>query len=511
MLTERKIPSKLEQIEQRYTALRFERLADIPMQMAETLEHFRQEPGPEANLAWQPAAPGLKWGDNWVSAWFRGDITLPESAGGRRLFVRAQTGGETLFFVDGCPRGVFDDNHPVVMMASHGVAGRSYRLAFEAYAGHFIPGVMPAERKQPDPSKSRTFNGIELVLEREDVSGFVFDLKVLRQLVKALDEHSLRRNRVLRELACVFALVDAMPDEAPEAQWRPKLAQAREIMRPLLECRNGSTAPFMGIIGHSHIDTAWLWPLEETWRKCARTFSSVINLMEQYPEFLFMQSAPCHTDVIRREYPWLFDRIRDMVAVGRWEPNGAMWVEPDCNLASGEALVRQLLVGQRATREWFGYTADTLWMPDVFGYSAALPQLLRQAGVRFFCTTKIAWNDTTRFPYDTFTWKGIDGSSVLAHFNAIHCWPDPETLTAQWNWVQHKDVQDRRLCAYGFGDGGGGPMAEMIEVSRRVADLEGCPGPGTRRWGGSCRESPMNCRICPITTANYTWKVTAAR
>ena len=108
MLTERKIPSKLEQIEQRYTALRFERLADIPMQMAETLEHFRQEPGPEANLAWQPAAPGLKWGDTWVSAWFRGDITLPESAGGRRLFVRAQTGGETLFFVDGCPRGVFD-------------------------------------------------------------------------------------------------------------------------------------------------------------------------------------------------------------------------------------------------------------------------------------------------------------------------------------------------------------------------------------------------------------------
>ncbi len=475
MLTDKKIPGKLEQIEARYAALRFEKLATVRVEMVETREHFRQEPGAETDLAWKPVAPGTKWGDNWLTAWFRGDVTLPAACAGRRVFIRGNTGGETLFFADGRTQGVFDDNHPVVMLCADGESGRTHHVAFEAYAGHFCPGCMPQDKIPPAAPKSRTFGGIDLALEREDVTAFVFDLKVLRLLMKALDDNRLRKHRILHELAKVYVLVDAMPEETPETSWRPKLAQARDIMRPLLEARNGPTAPRFGIIGHSHIDTAWLWPLAETWRKCARTFSSILNLMEQYPDFLFLQSAPCHLEQMRQEYPELFARIQAMVAAGRWEPNGGMWVEPDCNLPSGEAFVRQLLVGQQATRAWFGYTADTLWLPDVFGYSAALPQILRGAGIKYFCTTKIGWNDTTRFPYDTFTWRGLDGTPVLAHFNSIHCWPDPETLTAQWNWVQHKDVQDRRLCAFGYGDGGGGPQAEMLEVARRVEDLEDCP------------------------------------
>jgi len=474
MLTEKKIIGKLEQIERRYTDLRFEKIADVPVEYCETREHFRADPtGPR--LKWRPAPAGTKWGGNWITAWFRGDARLPKSCNGKRIFVRAKTGGETLFIVDGQHRGVFDGWHPVVMMTGRGAAGRSYHLAFEAYAGHTFPGAMPQDTPPPVTPKCRTFDGIELLLEREDVSAFVFDLKVLRSLMKSLDENSLRRNRITAELARVFAAVDMLPLETGERSWLPKLAGAREIMRPLLECTNGPTAPFLGIIGHSHIDTAWLWPLAETWRKCARTFSSMLNLMEQYPELMFLQSQPCQTDVIRREYPAILDGIRKMVKAGRWEPNGGMWVEPDCNIPSGEAFVRQLLAGQQATREMFGFTSDTLWLPDVFGYSAALPQILRGAGIEFFCTTKIGWNDTTRFPYDTFTWRGIDGTPVVAHFNAVHCWPDPETLIGQWNWVQHKDVQDRRYCAFGFGDGGGGPMAEMCEMARRVADLEGCP------------------------------------
>ncbi|MEI6219543.1 MAG: alpha-mannosidase, partial [bacterium] len=313
------------------------------------------------------------------------------------------------------------------------------------------------------------------MLAREDVMAFIYDLCVLRQLASQLDENSLRRGRIMRCLEKVFSAVDAMPAETDESSWRPKLDLARNAMRPLLALKNGPTAPWLGIIGHSHIDTAWLWTLAETWRKCARTFSSVLNLMVQYPEFKFLQSQPCQTEVIRREYPGVFKRMKKMVKAGRWEPNGAMWVEPDCNIPSGESFVRQLIVGQTATREMFGYTSDTLWLPDVFGYSAALPQLLQGCGVKYFCTTKIAWNDTTRFPYDTFTWRGIDGTPVLAHFNSIHCTPDPAALFGQWNWVQHKDIQDRRLCAFGYGDGGGGPMAEMCETARRVKDLEGCP------------------------------------
>jgi alpha-mannosidase len=483
MLTDKKILGKLDQIERRYSALRFEAVAAIDMTMAETREHFRAEPGEaagagasaNAGLEWAAAPAGTAWGGDWITGWFRGDVTLPAACDGRKVFVRAETGGETLFLVDCVHRGVFDGNHPVVMMTGRGEAGRAYHVALEAYSGHTIPGCMPNDRPDPQAPKSRIFAGAQVMLEREDVSAFVYDLGALLRLIRALDENSLRRATLIRELARVYAGVDSMPEETDEASWRPRLAQARAIMQPLLASTNGPTMPRFGIVGHSHIDTAWLWPLAETWRKCARTFSSMLNLMEQYPELVFVQSQPCQTAVVREQYPGIFERMQQRVAEGRWEPNGGMWVEPDCNIPSGESFVRQLLIGQQTTREYFGYTSDTLWLPDVFGYSAALPQILRGAGVEFFCTTKIGWNDTTRFPYDTFVWKGIDGSPVIAHFNAIHCWPDPETLAQQWNWVQHKDVQDRRLSAFGYGDGGGGPQVEMVEMARRVRDLEGCP------------------------------------
>ena len=476
MLTDKKIPGKLEKIIARYGDLRFEHIADVPVQMCETRAHYRDEPGADAKLKWRAAAPGLKWGDSWVTAWFRGDVAVPKEFAGRKVFIRARTGGaEGLFIVDNVHRGVFDTNHPVRMMALKADVRREYHISIEAYAGHTFPGTQPHDTGPVVEKRSQVFEGVELVSEREDVTAFTFDLAVLVQLMQALDENSLRRNRILAGLSRVFEAVDAMPAERPEDSWRPRIAKARKIMKPLLDAKNGPTAPQMSIIGHSHIDTAWLWTLDETWRKCARTFSSILNLMEQYPEFVFIQTAPCHTEMMRREYPGIFKRIQKAVKAGKWEPNGAMWVEPDCNLVSGESFVRQLLVGQTATREMFGYTSNMMWMPDVFGYSAALPQILRQADVEYFCTTKIAWNDTTRFPYDTFVWKGIDGSEVIAHYNSIHCWPDPKTLAEQWNWVQHKDVQDRRLCAFGFGDGGGGPQAEMIEVARRVEDIEGCP------------------------------------
>ena len=370
---------------------------------------------------------------------------------------------------------MFDGNHPYRCLTLAGESGRSYHLAFEAYAGHSFPGTQPYESRPPVPDNGQTFGGIEIALEREDVTAFCFDLRVLRQLAQALDENSLRRGRITAVLARVFEVVPAAPAEVPEDQWRAALVAARDLMRPLLETPNGPTTPEFGLLGHSHIDTAWLWPLAETWRKCARTFSSMCNLMEQYPETTFLQSAPCHTDVLRSQYPGIFAKVQRLVKEGRWEPNGAMWVEPDCNLVSGESFVRQLLVGQRATREMFGYTSDTLWLPDVFGYSAALPQILRQAGVEFFVTTKIGWNDTTRFPFDTFEWRGLDGTAVVSHFNQIQGWPDPAALLDRWRWVQHKDSQDRFLYCYGWGDGGGGPTAEQMEVARRVGDLEGCP------------------------------------
>ncbi len=474
MLTDKKIPAKLEKIEEQYNALRFQKIAGIPMELTETREYLRDEPKGK-NYRWHPAPAGTNWGDSWVTGWFRGDVQLPASCKGQRVWGRLHFTGEAMLVVDGEHCGVFDCNHPYVALTHKARTGQKLHIALEAYAGHTFPRTQPYETPWTVTRDGQTFGGFEVALEREDVSQFVFDLRTLRQLVKVLDENSLRRAQILKAFSSIFAIVDAVPTEGQEANWRPKLADAIKIMRPLLEKKNGTTAPHFGIIGHSHIDTAWLWPLAETWRKCARTFGSNLNLMEQYPEYMFLQSSPCQTEMIRQEYPGIFKRLKKMVAEGRWEPNGGMWVEPDCNIPSGEAFVRQVLVAQQSTREMFGYNANTLWMPDVFGYSAALPQILKGCGVDYFCTTKIGWNDTTRFPFDTFWWKGIDGTRMLAHFNVIHCWPDAETFANPWNWVQHKDVQDRRLLAYGFGDGGGGPQIEMIEMGRRCADLEGVP------------------------------------
>ena len=472
MITEPKIPRKLERIEQQYMGLRFETVGTVDVAMATTTEYRREEP---VDLDWAPMPVGTRWGGDWQTAWLRGDAGLPECCVGRKVFIRAKTNVETLFFADGEAKGVFDGNHPYRCLTLSGEATHSYHLAFEAYAGHTFPGTQPYDSRPAIVDNGQTFGGIEIALEREDVTAFCFDLRVLRSLGHALDEHCLRRGKITAALARVFEIVPAAPAEVPEEQWRPALAAARDIMRPLLASQNGPTVPKFGLLGHSHIDTAWLWPLAETWRKCARTFSSMCNLMEQYPEVTFLQSAPCHTEVLRSEYPGIFTKVQELAAAGRWEPNGAMWVEPDCNLVSGESFVRQLLVGQRSTREMFGYTSDTLWLPDVFGYSAALPQILQQAGVEFFVTTKISWNDTTRFPFDTFEWRGMDGTGVVSHFNQIQGWPDPAALLDRWRWIQHKDSQDRFLYCYGWGDGGGGPTAEQMEVTRRIGDLEGCP------------------------------------
>ena len=481
MLQDPKILPKVARLETTYSDLRFFPVATLAMESAETREHFRLPPTNE-QLEWQPIESGHKWGDNWISGWFRGMARVPAEYDGATVFVRANTGGpETMFLINGRAEGVFDVNHPVRLLTREAEPGSDYEVHLESYAGHTIPGTQPFSgiRSADGPvgltPKCREFQSVELVVERPEVSEFVFVLRTLLQVANAQELSSLRRAKIQAAMGEVFNLVPQKPTEVEESQWRQALLDALDVLRPLLEQKNGPTTPTMGVFGHSHIDTAWLWPVAETWRKCARTFSSVLSLMDQYPEFRFSQSAALHFHMMRKLYPDIFARIQERVQEGRWEINGCMWIEPDCNIPSGESFVRQCLYGQRAIREMFGVTADTLWQPDVFGYSAALPQILQKSGVEFFCTTKLSWNDTNHFPYDTFHWQGIDGTSVLAHFNEMQGWADAGRLIELWKQVQHPDVQDRRLVGFGHGDGGGGPMAEMIEVLRYTADLEGCP------------------------------------
>ena len=198
------------------------------------------------------------------------------------------------------------------------------------------------------------------------------------------------------------------PPEARDESYRA----ARAALRPLMECRNGSTAPRMSAIGNAHLDLAWLWPMQETHRKTARTFAAQLRLLDQYPDYRFLQSQPAAYEMCRDHYPELYERIRTAIKAGRWIAEGAMYVEPDTNIPSGESLVRQLVFGKRFYRQELGVDSRMLWLPDTFGYSAALPQLLGQCGVRYLVTQKIFWsyNEGDPFPYHYFTWKGMDGS-----------------------------------------------------------------------------------------------------
>ena len=246
----------------------------------------------------------------------------------------------------------------------------------------------------------------------------------------------------------------------------------------MLAKKNGDTVHHLSAIGNAHIDTAWLWPLRETIRKCARTFSTAIDYMGRYPEYIFGCSQAQQYAWMKAYYPELYADMQAYARKGQWEPMGSMWVEADCNLASGESIVRQILQGKRFFQQEFGYETRDLWLPDVFGYSAAMPQILKGCGIDYFITQKISWSQFNKFPHHTFYWEGIDGTRIFTHF------PPADTYNAEFvprellfnvtNFREHGRAT-RSLFVYGFGDGGGGPTIEMLESARRLRDFDGMP------------------------------------
>ena len=224
-------------------------------------------------------------------------------------------------------------------------------------------------------------------------------------------------------------------------------------------------------VGHAHIDTAWEWPIREAKRKVARSWSTQLALLDQYPDYVFAASQPLHYEWMSESYPDIYRRIKEKVAAGKWEPVGAMWVEADCNLPSGESLVRQLVHGKRFFMKEFGYETRILWLPDVFGYPGNLPQLMVEAGCDYFLTQKLSWNDTNKPEHHTFMWEGIDGTRIFTHFPPADTYNgnfSPEEV--EWSVSNFKDGDRSNMSLYlfGWGDGGGGPQAEMIESAHRL-------------------------------------------
>ncbi len=483
-----KMFDKLDKANQQYAKMMYKPVGTLTELMRyDTEEHLRSVPAD----GWKPLAEGDNWGGEWQNMWVRGKVVVPAEAEGKKLYVLPKANAvEILYFLDGKPYGIINSKHGDFIGGKHAAqqitpcakTGDTYEVALECYAGHYYPGTQPFDNYGADVINydknqfNRRFDGVELAILDEDIWHFVFDLKAVLQMAR-LPASDFLRNDAREVLEKVYAAIKQFPYDYPEEAWHPALVEAREIMKPLLERKgNEGTRGYVGLIGHSHMDTAWLWPVSETIRKCARTYANALHLMELYPEYKFVQSSALHLDWMRQYYPDIFEGIKQRTAEGRYEPNGGVWVECDCNITSGELMVRQFLRGQLFTRKYLNYTSDSFWLPDTFGYNAAIPQIMKGCGVDYFYTTKLGWGDLTSFPYDTFRWRGIDGTEVLTHFNQIHCFPDVSTtFAAVEHGIKNKTVYDGKLLSFGFGDGGGGPTPGMLEDARRVAEMPGVP------------------------------------
>lgn len=307
-----------------------------------------------------------------------------------------------------------------------------------------------------------------------DIESLYYDIRVPYLSMLELDERSYDYIRIRDCLDRALTLLDLRAVYSRE--FYDSVRTVSEYMEQ--EFYNGicgKSESSISCIGHTHIDVAWLWTVAQTREKAQRSFSTVINMMDRYNDYRFMSSQPQLYQHVKENDPVLYEKIRARIHEGRWEAEGAMWLEADTNLISGESLVRQILYGKRFMREEFGVENRILWLPDVFGYSAALPQILRKSGVTQFFTTKMYWNETNSMPNDTFIWEGIDGSSVFASF--IHAYDnpaDPKTIAKCWREYKNKSISNNVLLTFGYGDGGGGPTCEMMETLRRME--YGIPG-----------------------------------
>jgi alpha-mannosidase len=450
-----------------------------------TAHHPPGEPISPAEAVRRPYEPftvGEAWGPRWGTTWFHLRGRVPAEWRGQEVVLRLEAlragtsipGGEFLIFSTAggrlTPLVGLSFQHAAATLFASAAGGEDVDLYVEAAANPTTPEDRMAgfdwPELRPDPGGPPGFvlTRCELAIRRPAVRALARDLRLAIGLAAQDARH------VIPALAATCAVID--PRDAPGSA--PAALEALAVLfgGQSPASRNGHGVPArITAVGHAHIDTAWLWPLRETIRKCARTFATAVTLMEDFPEYRFVCSAAQHLVWIEERYPELFARIAERVRTGQFVPVGGMWVEADCNMASGEALVRQIVLGKRYFADRFGVDCREVWLPDAFGYTAALPQIMAAAGVDWFISQKLSWNETNRFPYHTFWWEGLDGTRVRAHF------PPADTYNGVMSLQQlfRSARAARSIYPFGHGDGGGGPTREMLESARRVNDLDGVP------------------------------------
>ena len=430
-----------------------------------------------SELGYRPARIGERLGPAWATFWLDISFELPAEWKGQRVDLLLVTHSEATLWRDGVPvHGLVTGSdvwRPDAILTGNAEAGERIDVRAEI-ACNTLFGAWDEWQgwdREPEPG------GYELArceAARFDPEAWdlACDLTVLADLIA---EHELGLDEAwagvllarLNEFCNVFSAAD-------RATWQPSAA----ILRDLLARTNASETHEVSVIGHAHIDTAWLWPIAETYRKCVRTFSSQAAYMDRYPEYRFACSQAQQYAWIRDREPDLWRRIVERVERGQWLPVGGSWIEPDCNLPSGESLVRQFLHGQRFFEAELGRRSSVFWNPDVFGYNGQLPQIMQIAGISSFLTQKLSWNRFNKPAHSTFVWQGIDGSEVLTHFPPADTYNGAATveeLRRSAREFKDHDRSQRSLLLFGHGDGGGGPTPQMLETLRRTGDLQGVP------------------------------------
>ena len=437
---------------------------------------------------WNDVPASAFWGGDQEYRVFSGKAVIPPEFQGKCVEFQLLTGREGLWdatnpqfsvYVDGILRQGFDVNHTSLRLTENAVADTAYDLFLSAFTG------TQNFHLQFDAS----LRTVDLIVDK-----LYYDLLIPWQVIKLLDKENPAYLEVADILTRAVNLLDLRkPGSIP---YYNSIKEAEALLTEALYLNPRESIATICCIGHTHIDVAWLWTLAVTEDKAVRSFSTVLELMKQYPEYRFMSSQPQLYQYVKKNAPEIYDQIKDRIAEGRWEAEGGMFVEADCNLSSGESLVRQFLYGKQFFKKEFGVDNQILWLPDVFGYSAALPQIMKKSGIQYFMTTKISWNGYNKMPYDSFYWKGIDGTKILTHFiptrnyirpntdttdiNTIYTTYVGETTPLQikgaWQRYQQKNLNKEALCAFGYGDGGGGPTAWMLESQRRLSyGIPGCP------------------------------------
>ncbi|MEK6795242.1 MAG: glycoside hydrolase family 38 C-terminal domain-containing protein [Spirochaetota bacterium] len=432
---------------------------------------------PAFDKSWKEMTLPFHWGERDATVWFHQDAVIPRTWNGglvRLLLMpsdmadREIANVESLIFLNGEIIGASDTFHREIIVSDRARGGERISIHLKSWCGLM--------RQWAYDWRTLRFSDAALVLVNKNAESTVRILETMLMALELFGNDTYEYNHLL-------SIANRAVSGIPFGETGKRFDAGVHAMLVRLEkdlVNSDPNRPSMIAVGHSHLDVAWLWRLSHTRGKAERTFANAVNLMRYYPQYRFTQSQPQLFQFIKEDDPSLYEEVSRRVKEGRIEPIGGMWVEADCNLISGESLVRQMLHGQRFYEREFGKRSEVLWLPDVFGYSWALPQIMRGTGQKYFMTTKITWSQYNRPDYDTFTWRGIDGSEVLAHYvtgarQGYNGEQTPYDLMNIYRSYRQKDINSELLTTYGYGDGGGGPTREMLERGAIVSDMPFMP------------------------------------